>query len=487
MAALKTLVLALSILLLCLVGCGGSSSGGDITLHIMTEDYYPYNYLEGGAWQGSSYEVVREILTRHGRAETIEPRDWSSALQALETEDNAVLFTTALTPERKQRFKWVGPVGRAGWALFAKDGRIGALRSLTEARPYRIAVVQDYPAHERLVQAAQPNLVVFPTLDEALAAFFSGQVELAASDSDTIYFYAAGHGLDFSAVQKVYDIKTELLYIAFSQGVPDSIVSRWQATLDQMKAERVFAEIYARYLPHSMPPEKLQLYTEQYPPVTFRDAEGRITGGATDVVRGIIAKLDLPDNIVLTNWENAYNLALDNPRVVLFSTERTAAREELFEWVGPIGRNSASFYTRSGSGIVVDSIEQAKGLRAVGTCSSWFTEQTLREMGFTNLVSVTEPEELARRLMNGEIEATVFTDITANDIISSAGFTMQQFSKQHQLSSTDFYIAVNKETDPQIVADWRSALDEMVADGTFTAIYEAWYPGAENPYRSVGY
>ena len=459
-----------------------SSDHDDITLHVMSEDYYPYNYRENGEWKGSSYETVREILLRNGRTETVEGRDWTSAMAALETEEHAILFTTTLTPERKSRFQWAGPIGRIEWALYAKSPEVGELRSLADADNYRIGVVQDYPMHEQLRAAGHPDLVVFATEEASLNALFEGQVDLAATSTDTMYFYTVRHTLPAPAVHKVYDVKTELLYIAFSAGMPESIVRQWQQTLDDMKDERLFAEMYQRSLPFSAPPEKLQLYTEPYPPITFRDGQGRITGGASEMVRAILGKAGAPDNMVLTNWANAYQLALDNPRVALFSTERTAAREELFNWVGPIGRNSANFYTKNGSGLVVDSLAAAKSLRAIGTCSSWFTEQMLREQGFTNLVSVTEPERLAVMLMSGEIDATVFTDITMKGIIEAAGFDMALFSKQHLLTSSDFYIALSRGTDPETIEAWRSALREMVADGTFASIYSAWYPNAESPY-----
>lgn len=466
----------------CISGCNSSSGNDDVVLRIMSENFYPYNYQENGTWKGLSYEVVQEILARNSRSEIVELLDWSTAMQTLEEEDNGVLFTTTLTPERKQKFKWAGPLGKIAWAFFAVDKQVPTLTSIGEASSYRVAVVQNYPMHELLLKEQHPNLVVFPSMEEAVSAVFEKRVDLIAADTVSVFFYAAAGMGDPAAVRNVYDLKTELLYIAFSKGVPDSVVGQWQKTLDDMKDERLFAEIFRKYIPHGPIPEKLQLYTEDYPPISFREADGRISGGAMDVVRGIAAKLDVPENAILTNWGNAYNLALENPRVVLFSTERTAQREDLFNWVGPIGRNSANFYTKAGSAVVVDSLESARNLKAIGTCSSWFTEQMLLDMGFTNLISVPEPKQLATMLISGEIEATVFTDITMQDIITEAGLEIENFSKQHLLTSTDFYIAISKGTESEIVSSWQSALDEMVADGTFDSIYEAWYPNAESPY-----
>lgn len=484
MKAIRLLLAVLPLsFLLGLTGCNSSSGGEDATLHIMTEDYYPYNYQEDGVAKGLSYEVVQQIMAQEGRTDPIEFSDWDQAITALENDDNAVLFTTTLTPERKDKFKWVGPLDRITWALFSTNGRLSTLDSLQESFPYRVAVTQNYPAHEYLVSAGHPNLVVFPTEDEALAAFFQNQVDLVATSNPILNHYATIHNHRTSNIHKIYDLKTELLYIAFSKGTSDSIVNGWQQRLDSMKTDRSFSGIYQKYLPNETIPEILQLFTEQYPPITFQDKQGNISGGATEMVRQILSKLNIPDNTILTNWDNAYNLATLNPRVVLFSTERTSQREDLFNWVGPIGRNSANFYTKAGSSVVIDSLEGAKSLRAIGTCSSWFTEQLLKGEGFTNLVSVPTPDRLVQMLMNGEIDATVFTDVTLNDVVSSAGYTVEQLSKQYLLTSTDFYIAISKGTESDIVSNWQSALDEMVSDGTFGALYSQWYPNAENPYQ----
>jgi len=82
-----------------------------------------------------------------------------------------------------------------------------------------------------------------------------------------------------------------------------------------------------------IPPGIFQLVTEKYSPVTFM-WDGKPSGFVTDMVREIAARQKIPYNIRLTSWNNAYNIALPHPKVVLFSAERTPEREKLFHWVG---------------------------------------------------------------------------------------------------------------------------------------------------------
>jgi len=82
-----------------------------------------------------------------------------------------------------------------------------------------------------------------------------------------------------------------------------------------------------------IPPGIFQLVTEKYSPVTFM-WDGKPSGFVTDMVREIAARQKIPYNIRLTSWNNAYDMALPHPKVVLFSAERTPEREKLFQWVG---------------------------------------------------------------------------------------------------------------------------------------------------------
>jgi polar amino acid transport system substrate-binding protein len=172
-------------------------------------------------------------------------------------------------------------------------------------------------------------------------------------------------------------------------------------------------------------------------------------------------------------------VALSNPNVVLFSTERTEKREKLFQWVGPVGKNSAIFYAKKGSGIRINSLEEARKIAAIATTTDWFTEQYLKSKGFTNLVSSSLPVTNVKQLMNGEVQISVFTDITIPEIVKNAGYSMDDLEPVFTVSNTYFYIAVSLGTPDEMVKKWQSVLDGLKADGTFEKIYRRYLPNAE--------
>jgi polar amino acid transport system substrate-binding protein len=197
------------------------------------------------------------------------------------------------------------------------------------------------------------------------------------------------------------------------------------------------------------------------------------------MVREIIARQGIPDNIRLTSWRNAYNLAAINPNVALFSTERTKERQKLFHWVGPVGKNSAIFYARKGSGIKINSLEEAKKLTAIATTTNWFTEQDLKDKGFTNLVSSPLPVTCVKQLMNGDVQLSIFTDITIPEIVKDAGYSMDDLEPVFTVSNTYFSIAMSLGTPLEEVRKWQSVLDGLKAEGTFEKIYRSYFPDAD--------
>lgn len=222
----------------------------------------------------------------------------------------------------------------------------------------------------------------------------------------------------------------------------------------------------------------LTLLTEEYPPVTFMK-EGKVTGFVTDMVREIIARQGIADTIKLTSWDEAYKSALSRPNVVLFSAERTEKREKLFQWVGPVGKNSAILYAKKGSGIKIKSLEEARKIAAIATTTDWFTEQYLKSKGFTNLVSSPLPVTNVRQLMDGKVQLSVFTDITAPEIVKNAGYGMDDLEPVFTVSNTYFFIAISQGTAPDTVKKWQSSLDGLKADGTFEKIYRRYIPNAD--------
>ncbi len=445
--------------------------------HFITEEYEPLNYTDNGKLTGLAPDLLQEICKSLNIPFDVAVLPWSEGYRLAQETDNAVLFSTALNAERKDLFKWAGPIAALEWYFYAEAQNPLVLQSLDDARKLgAIGVLQDYSMEQFLVQQGFTNLVYCTDHQDAFQKLLNGEIDLYPSDRITARAALQAQNQSFYRVVEKKPIRTEMIYFAFNKGIPDAVVADIQGEIDRLKDNGYLRKLSQTYLNTSDYPGTLQVYTEAYPPLTFINSFGEISGFGSDVVYEIMDRNKVFARIKLSTWSNGYELALHNPNFCLFTMDRTEIRENLFQWVGPIGTNATFFYTRAGSGITISSLADAMNLTAVGTVSSWYSDQVLRDLGFTNLVSENEPGIMTKKLMEGDIDAFVCSAITFPTILKDQGYEYDQVTESFTLMSSDFYIAFSKNTSATIVNQWQSTLEAMQQDGTYDTIHQKWFP-----------
>lgn len=230
--------------------------------------------------------------------------------------------------------------------------------------------------------------------------------------------------------------------------------------------------------------EPLQLYTEEYPPVSF-SVKGRAEGMASELVRELLKRLGESGEISVVPWARGYHTVQQTPNTALFATIRNAEREPLFQWVGPILLAQDSFYALKNSGIQLHDLTDVAKAGPVAVPRDWFTYQELRSLGLQNLLGVTEPEQMFKMLKRGRVKLIVADNLS----FYSTGDAAQQVD---YLTAKDVevalpyraslgYITFWHGTDPAVIQRWQRELDAMKADGSFSRIYQRWLPGEPEP------
>lgn len=441
----------------------------------ITENYKPLNYIENDTLKGLAPDVLREVCKGLNIPFSVEVLPWDEGYDLVQKADNAVLFSTMLNATRKDVFKWAGPLASLDWLFYSVSGNRFGLGALEDAKKIgRIGVLKDYAITQSLIQAGFSNLVYCTDNIDAFDKLLKGEIDLFPSDKITAEAALKDLEKSIYSVAPELIIRTDLIYFAFNKNVPDDVVADFQEEIDRLKDNGTLMTLTRQYLNTSDYPGTLQIYTEQYPPITFRNSYGEITGFGSDIVFEIMKRNNLYSGVRLTLWSIGYELALYNPNVCLFTMDRTEIRENLFQWVGPVGTNITWFFTKAGSGISIKSIDDARNLMAVGTVSSWFSTQHLNTLGFANLVADREPVVLAKKLMLGEIDAFVCSGVTFPDILKDAGYSYNEVVPAFSLMSSDYYIAFSTNTPARVVSQWQSTLEGMKRDGTYDEIYRKW-------------
>lgn len=224
----------------------------------------------------------------------------------------------------------------------------------------------------------------------------------------------------------------------------------------------------------------LRLLTEEYPPLSFMH-DGRLDGLAVEIVDEVQRRVGSQASVQVLPWARAYQIALYEPDVGLFSTARTPERENLFRWVGPLFIGKTSLYARRGSGLQLHTLADAAAVDAVIVPREDYKQQLLKAAGLTNLQLVNTHEQMVRMLLMGRGTLMAANNLALPALLAGANASMKDVEALLTFQETAAYIAFSPGTAEDTVRRWQAALDAMRADGTLARIQARWVP--EEPAR----
>jgi polar amino acid transport system substrate-binding protein len=213
-------------------------------LHLMTEPKVASS-LHGASPSGLDAEKVAEIMARAGIAYTVEALPWKRAFAAARRRADACLFSTTRTPEREELFTWIGPLDYAEWVLMGRADRNLRLRSLEDARPYRIGTY-DGDARDQYLRAR--GFDVDPAPNDLLnpRKLMANRIDFWAASLRRGSAALAGMGYAAKIVP-VLTFNHIQVYLACNRAVPDALVARMGAALESMEHDGTLERIVHRY------------------------------------------------------------------------------------------------------------------------------------------------------------------------------------------------------------------------------------------------
>lgn len=225
------------------------------------------------------------------------------------------------------------------------------------------------------------------------------------------------------------------------------------------------------------PAYSMVLLTENYPPYNMAvdgknfAQENNIDGISVDVVREMFKRAGIGYSMTLRfPWERVYKLALEKHGYGVFSTVRTAEREPLFKWVGPIGPVEWVLLAPANSQIALTSLEQAKGYQ-VGAYKGDALAEHLTLKGFEPVVTLRDQDN-ARKLVTGQIDLWATADPVGRYLAKQEGIT--GLKTVLRFNTAQLYLALNKDTPQSVVDRLQSALDTMRNEGLLEKIRDRY-------------
>ncbi|AVO53564.1 ABC transporter substrate-binding protein [Ectopseudomonas mendocina] len=249
----KRLLLALGGTLVVLAGAARAEVDPNYTVVLLTENFPPYNMASNGKnfaqednIDGIAVDIVKEMFKRAGVKYNLTLRfPWDRIYKLALEKPGYGVFVTARLPEREALFKWVGPIGPDDWVMLAKGDSPINLGNLDEARQYRIGAYKGDAISEYLTDKGVEHGTSLRDQENA-RKLLAGQIDLWATGDPAGRYLAKQDGI--TGLKTVLRFDSAELYLALNKDMPDEIVAKLQAALDQMRAEGFVDATLNKYL-----------------------------------------------------------------------------------------------------------------------------------------------------------------------------------------------------------------------------------------------
>ena len=217
----------------------------------------------------------------------------------------------------------------------------------------------------------------------------------------------------------------------------------------------------------------IKVVTEKLMPYSYKDNSGNVSGFSTQIVKKLMEETGIKGSISVHSWSNAFDIALTEKNVLIYSIGRNTEREKLFKWVGVITDYKIFFYgLKSRKDIKINSLDDAKKFY-IGTVSRDFREQFLIEKGFIknqNLYSIHEDTLNIKKLIAGRISLWPVNDLTVSYIAKENKIDISRLENKYTLLEIELYLAFSTKTSDEIVRKFSDALKKIKSDGTYQKI-----------------
>lgn len=223
--------------------------------------------------------------------------------------------------------------------------------------------------------------------------------------------------------------------------------------------------------------QEMVVLTEDVPPNSYKDVNGNAAGFSVEIVREMLRRAEIKavnGKIGVYPWARAYMMLQKNKNHMLFSTVRTAKREKLFKWVGPIAPRKVWFFKlKKRNDIKADTLDDAKKYK-IGAIKDFASTLYLEELGF-NLDYSNREKHNFKKLIEGRFDMLTSLKLSAAYQMNLHGMSYNDIEAVILLDDRyDYYIAINRKTSDDIIVQLQTALDSIKEDGTYGKIEQSY-------------
>ncbi|AGK95689.1 ABC transporter substrate-binding protein [Clostridium pasteurianum] len=211
---------------------------------------------------------------------------------------------------------------------------------------------------------------------------------------------------------------------------------------------------------------------DTYPPMEFRDKNGKLVGFDVDVADAVAKKLGVKTKYVPTAWDGIF-LALNSKKfdIIQSSVSITDDRKKNMIFSDPYIYGGSSIFVKADN-TTIKTGDDLKG-KIVGCQVGTTSQDVLSKMsGLKEVKKYNAMTDAFMDLANGRVEAVVSDPEVGDYYISSQKDKIKRLSSA--LNEEPIGVAFRK-NDTELRDAYQKALNELKQDGTLSKISEKWF------------
>lgn len=215
---------------------------------------------------------------------------------------------------------------------------------------------------------------------------------------------------------------------------------------------------------------ELELFTEAFPPYNF-SKKNKIVGINTDILSRACKIADIKCTFTLLPWHRAFKAAQLKQSSGVFSTSKTAQREDSFVWVGPLVSSNSCFYRlERRNDIIANNVTSLKNY-TVGISRGDIHENVLQNIGLIkgeNYLTYSKKHDDTKMFKSGKLDLLIGSSLTLESQLSAVGLKLESVVPVLELNDDSLvgnYLALNKKTTPVIAKKLQDALNLLKKSG----------------------
>ncbi|GAA3929926.1 ABC transporter substrate-binding protein [Litoribacillus peritrichatus] len=220
-------------------------------VHIVTEDFPPYNYEIDGFKTGLSTEIIQALLKELNAQAKIKTLPWPRAYRYALNKKNHLIYSIARIPEREKLFHWVGEIAPYKTSFYKLRTRTDLqITRLEDAKKFVVGTSLEDVITTFLEKEGFTRLEKVAFDKQNIRLLLYGRVDLIAYDEVSFVYKVRQEGLSYSDFERAYriDALSDVLYVAFSLNTDEALVNQYRQGLASIRQKGVIEQIQKKYL-----------------------------------------------------------------------------------------------------------------------------------------------------------------------------------------------------------------------------------------------